>query len=613
MTRKTAIHISLRSALALFAGYGVAAVAQAMFARTLPLSRIDATVTATMLSFAIYAGAAVWSFAARSFALDARAGRHRSGRGGIVVGAAMTSLRQSQSVLHTWSGLVLGWILFGVFLAGTVSFWRDEISRWARPELAPAIERTAVLTGAMRFLAEKAPGAKSWTIELPSERGAGTLVRWQSQPKKGEKPRYRRGFGNTQWLDGEGRPVQVRETRGGDFFYRLHFDLHYVPVLWGRWIVGLAAMMMLVAIVSGVITHKKIFRDFFTFRPGRRQRNWLDGHNATAVLALPFHFMITYTGLITLMSLYMPWAAIANYGGLEPMYRDLFPDKAVAERVGRPAPLPQLIPIVAQAERLWAGGHAASIRIAEPGDAAQQVVVYRRLSDRIVDGSGPASFDGGGMLLLGPVQQSAALATRGAMIGLHAGRFADVTIRWLYCLCSAAGTLMVATGLVLWTAKRREKLPDPTRPPLGFRIVERLNIAFIAGMPLAMTGFLWANRLLPVGMQGRADAEIGAMFQLWGVAIVVGLSLRPRLAWTLLFAATAAALAGLALADTVLTDTGLLASIAQSDWAMVGMELAFLILAFGLGWLARRCWVRPAQPVRARRRSAAALQPVAAE
>ncbi|MDN4633643.1 PepSY-associated TM helix domain-containing protein [Sphingomonas sp. PsM26] len=508
-------------------------------------------------------------------------------------------------MLHTWSGLLLGWILFGVFLAGTVSFWRDEISRWARPELSPAIDRVAVLDGAIGFLRGKAPDASSWTIELPNDRSAGTLVRWQPQPKKGGKARAERGFHNMQWLDGSGRPVHVRETRGGDFFYRLHFDLHYMPVTWGRWLVGVAAMMMLVAIVSGVITHKRIFRDFFTFRPGRRQRSWLDGHNATAVLALPFHLMITYTGLITLMNIYMPWAAIANYGGLKPMYRDLLTSEIKAERVEQAAPLPPLALIVADAERRWHGGHAASVRVLQPGDAGQRVVVSRRLSDRLVDGGDPVRFNGAGQHLSGPSAESATLAARGAMIGLHAGRFADLAMRWLYFLCSTAGTLMVATGLVLWTTKRREKFADATRPPFGFRVVERLNLAFIAGMPLAMTGFLWANRLLPVAMRGRADAEIAAMFQLWGVAIIVALLARPRYAWGGLFLATAVSLVGLVVADLFVTDTGLAASFVRGDWPMAAMEIAFLCLAAGFGWFAWRYWQQPTAPRPALRRTIA--------
>ena len=74
-------------------------------------------------------------------------------------------------------------------------------------------------------------------------------------------------------------------------------------------------MAMLVAIISGIIIHKKIFKDFFTFRPGKGQRSWLDGHNASAVLLLPFHLMITYTGLVIFFLIYMPAATDALYNG----------------------------------------------------------------------------------------------------------------------------------------------------------------------------------------------------------------------------------------------------------------------------------------------------------
>lgn len=50
---------------------------------------------------------------------------------------------------------------------------------------------------------------------------------------------------------------------------------------------------MLVALVSGIVIHRHLFRDFFAFRPVGSRRAWLDGHNASAVLLLPFHLMIT--------------------------------------------------------------------------------------------------------------------------------------------------------------------------------------------------------------------------------------------------------------------------------------------------------------------------------
>ncbi len=41
--------------------------------------------------------------------------------------------RQAMSWLHTWAGLVLGWLLFAIFLTGTLSFFRNELNLWTHP------------------------------------------------------------------------------------------------------------------------------------------------------------------------------------------------------------------------------------------------------------------------------------------------------------------------------------------------------------------------------------------------------------------------------------------------------------------------------------------------
>ena len=56
---------------------------------------------------------------------------------------------------------------------------------------------------------------------------------------------------------------------GSEFFYPLHYSLHLEWKELGYWIVGLAALVMLAALVSGVVMHRKIFREFFTFRPAQ--------------------------------------------------------------------------------------------------------------------------------------------------------------------------------------------------------------------------------------------------------------------------------------------------------------------------------------------------------
>jgi len=65
--------VASRALAAIGGGYAVAALATAVLAILLPMTRADAVLAATMLSFAIYACAAIWVFAART-ALRAWAG-----------------------------------------------------------------------------------------------------------------------------------------------------------------------------------------------------------------------------------------------------------------------------------------------------------------------------------------------------------------------------------------------------------------------------------------------------------------------------------------------------------------------------------------------------------
>lgn len=65
--------VASRAVAAILGGYALAAAATAMMALTLPLSRADAVLTATLLSFTVYVCAVIWVFAARS-ALHAWAG-----------------------------------------------------------------------------------------------------------------------------------------------------------------------------------------------------------------------------------------------------------------------------------------------------------------------------------------------------------------------------------------------------------------------------------------------------------------------------------------------------------------------------------------------------------
>ena len=484
--------------------------------------------------------------------------------------------------LHTWVGLLLGWVLYAMFLTGTVAYFKDELSQWMRPELARqvAVPDPAVVAQRMvEQFSEQIPGATQWSMRLPDARINSVYAFWRI-PRGPSAPR---GFGEGNFNPQTGEELTSRATLGGDFFYRFHFQFHYMPALWGRWLAGVAAMLMLVAILSGVITHKKIFVDFFTFRSGKGQRSWLDAHNALAVFGLPFHLMITYTGLITLMAMYMPWGerqAIKTPAERQQLTAQLSPFIQPGKPSGKAAPLASIEDMVRQAQARWGEHGIGRLTVALPGDAASRVAVARGEPGRVSMSPQYLLFEGPtGKLLEVHDHVGGAAETRGVLYALHLGRFSDTTTRWLYFLVSLAGTAMVGTGLVLWTVTRRSKLADPGRPHLGFRLVERLNIASIAGLSIAMTVFLWANRLLPASLAERANWEIHIFFIAWGLALLHAFLRPAKRAWIEQLWAAAGLLALVPVLDAATTDRPLWHSVADGDWIFIGMDLMCVALA----------------------------------
>jgi uncharacterized iron-regulated membrane protein len=494
--------------------------------------------------------------------------------------------RQAMAWLHTWAGLTFGWLLFAIFLTGTLAYFKDETNHWMQPEIpARSVTSEASLTLAEGYLQQHAPNASRWIIDLPDAREPGLSVRWQQTPAKpGE-----RGQLTEKLLDPQtGSEVHGRDTRGGEFFYRFHFQLQ-MPYPWGRWLSTIAAMVMFVALISGIITHKKIFKDFFTFRPRKGQRSWLDGHNAVGVLVLPFHLMITYSSLVIFMSMVMPASILASYkGDAQAFFSEVFPAGNTAKASGDVAPLLPLAPLLEKAREQWSGGRVGRLTVNNPGDANATVVLARDGADRVVHDLGSAvTFNGvTGQLLGATPEQALPMAIAGSFYGLHMGHFAGPVLRWLYFICGLASTAMIGTGLVIWLGKRQLKHAKSGVMPFELRLVEVLNIASMSGLVVAVAVYFWANRLLPVDLDGRADWEVNSFFIVWGLCLLHAMLRRGRTAWVEQLALAALLFAAVPLLNAVTTPYHLGVTLVQGDWAMAGFDLACLGSGLFLGWAA---------------------------
>ncbi|HVK95060.1 MAG TPA: PepSY-associated TM helix domain-containing protein [Noviherbaspirillum sp.] len=494
---------------------------------------------------------------------------------------------KSMAWLHTWAGVVLGSLLFVIFWMGTLSVFDREIDRWMMPNtrLAPSTQGISLDRIARAVSAAVPEKANQWRVDLPTERTP--VLRFSARDSKGKVV--------TRQLDPTSYAfIPDPETEAGSgFIFPFHYGLHLKWQELGKWLVGLAGMAMLVLLVSGVLIHKKIVVQFFTFRPKKRlQRSSLDLHNLTGVIGLPFHFMITLSGLIIFMSLYFPSAYWSGYGSGNEA-KAAFTAEAYGRftrpKANTPGPLASLDAMMARAEREWAGGRPYFVRVWNPGDANSYVELRRSYARDITMNLDQIYFDAASGEVLHRFEAAPVMTVQRFLSGLHFIQFEHWTLRWLYFLAGLSGCVMIATGFLFWLEARRAR--HAKKGLVGVRVVEGLTIGSVTGIIIATLAFFTANRLLPPGSsfagQARPVLEIATFYLVW-VACFVHAWWRPASAWREQTWVICVLALACVLLNAVTTGDHPVRAVSSGMWAVAGMDLMLLALALFAAKVARR-------------------------
>ncbi|MDR0201981.1 MAG: PepSY domain-containing protein [Delftia acidovorans] len=536
-------------------------------------------------------------------------------------GAASGGFRQAQAWLHTWCGLWFSWLLFAVFLTGTLAVFQEPITHWMTPEhhaeeaaqvqaaatAPPGADRGQRLAWGAAYMQEHHQGAQMWEIWPSDAQGGGDLkVYWFDA---------RRQYADAELDPATGQPMDpahghgaARATLGGHHFVDFHYELHAGQA--GLWVVAIAALAMLVALVSGVVTHKRIFKDFFTFRARKGQRSWLDAHNAVAVLTLPFQFMIAYTGIAISAMSFMPAGVWMQYGTDAAARTAFIADMNEAGQTrasGQAMAMPDLEPFARRGQELM-GQPVRAVVVNHPGDAAARIGIYGWNSDddahrRLSPNTGMAMFSvaTGELLQLrlpGGADGGGAALAQAVIGGLHMVRFGGLAMKWLYFACGLAGSAMMATGAILFLVKRRARHQGEFGGATArvYRLIEALNVAAIAGLGLGCIGYFWANRLVPVGLAHRPEWELAAFFGLWALALVHALARPPATAWRQQMGLLALLCLLLPLLNALTTGEHLPAQMLAGDWESAGVELVSMATGLAAAWAWRWLALRARAP-----------------
>jgi uncharacterized iron-regulated membrane protein len=539
------------------------------------------------------------------------------------------NFRLSMAWLHTWFGLVLGFVLMIVFFFGALSVFDREIDRWSipqsrfAPQPMPSFDKILkpVFEG-MQPSREEVDAMRSM-VNGPMPERFNTPTRWGAYTTHRDPVlSVYAGFEIPNAKDPEEEIFAIRTIDprtgealpddrlkvGSQFFYPLHYSLTLNWMNLGYWIVAISSLTMLVALVTGVIMHRKLFRELFTFRPNKNgSRGLLDLHNLTGVVALPFHFFFAFTGLVIFSAIYFP----VTHSQLKPLH-DLHEQVEAQEtglphkRAGVTAPLASVDAMVADAQHRWAergmAGDVGFIALQHVGDANGYVSIYRAGTDRIAITSEGIHFKAStGELLREDPPPTVVTTVNEFLTGLHLQHFRHWLLRWLYVFGGLAGCVCIATGFIFFVEKRKRQHAKEARQ--GARIVDALAVTTVTGMLIATLGILIANRLLPdtlpAGWPARGNLEQYLFWATWALALTHAMvrsapvaHARTNPAWREQCWAVAAMAVAAVLLNWITTGDHLLKTLSTGYWPVAGVDLFLLTGAVIAGltarWLKRR-------------------------
>ncbi|QER39718.1 PepSY domain-containing protein [Acinetobacter suaedae] len=482
------------------------------------------------------------------------------------------NFRQVQATLHSWFGIIFLWLIFFIFLTGSIAYFRTEINLWSQPEvvtqvkMAPMPQHSAKI--AFDYLNEHAADAKRWRVNIANERVPVNILQWQDQN------------GRHQQLQNPETGVllgPVRETQGGDFFFKLHYTLYPLPSTIGSLIVAIAALILLISLITGIITHKKIIKEFFVFRSFKGQRTLLDLHHITGIVTFPFYLVMAFTGLIILFYLVFPWGLSEQYGktGILKFYNEMqFVEMA------KPQPVKETMQpfhkfIIQLPEYAATGARLDKFDVQNPNQSEALISFDYSYKNIITLNTPQYVFDANTAKQLQQTRNLSAVAQfASSTYGIHLGYFASMWMRIILACLGIIGCVMLAAGGLLWQKKRMTNQNN-----ISYKLIKHLNFFTFLGLPFASAIYLLVNRILPISENMLIPHQTSIFYCAWLSSIVFSLMLPIRQAIIVFMSIISLVLILIPVASFItIPVASLWMSLPELRWSVAAVDLACLFL-----------------------------------
>jgi len=390
---------------------------------------------------------------------------------------------------HTISGIIIAVLLYVIFFAGTLSFFKDDISAWQKGKSVVATDYSQDYNYLIDSLGSKYNlRGRNFDFFLLKQ-GHGTYVNMStsqdttiSKPKpkaEGQQGRGRRGRDDgdsAYFLHFFTDKTQSSYAEGydmGEFLYRLHFlaQLNQVPMPirlgapFGYLLAGIVSFLFLFALITGLLLHwDKIKSNFFLFRPWSKWKTvWTDMHTVLGIIGFPFQLVFAITGVVLIVNLFIisPFSKLLYDGEDAKLYQDLQYNREMkVDYIYRP--LDKTVDFnafVADWQQQWNGSKISRLYIRNYMDESMEVIIESKPDSRLnFAGSGYARVqmkDGKVLETKSPNYDTNHIdRVKSLVYHLHFGDFGGRPLRIVFFLLGLTGCVVILSGIMIWLVAR---------------------------------------------------------------------------------------------------------------------------------------------------------------
>lgn len=418
---------------------------------------------------------------------------------------------------HAWVGIISGILLFIVTFSGIPALFDHEIEYWQYPIFSEQqnpdntqaqfdLERSLQASYELNF------NYDNYFIQPANEINNHVILAHFPDDTEADI-RY---LNADNYQEFSSSPSELNHLLS-----HLHTDLH-LPHPWGRYLVGLSGMAMLLAIIAGIFIHIKWRKEFVMLRPKRSWRLLLtDQHKLLGLWSLPFTFILAFTGTILgLLGLISPILALAAFNGdvekatiavLGPRaevtneYSPVFPVNDLLDRleVDLPDTTVEFIQ-VSGIKIINQEGNENKKLVTDLGGIIKFSGYHRdklsNLETVTYNLSSGEKIHQGSFIGKGAFQRIFATVTP-----LHYVLFGNGWLKVFYALSALAGCGLILTGNILWLHRRGHDMSH---------WLSKLTLGICGGLVVA-TSFAFAASQILYGLNTAANSGVHHLAEEW--------------------------------------------------------------------------------------------------